>query len=74
MGKSILYKIDVLPLIVTRIEPTLALVAGSVLLSLLIAVPLASIAARNRGSAPITSSASSRPLGSASRRSGSASC
>ncbi|ABC93133.1 probable dipeptide ABC transporter, permease protein (plasmid) [Rhizobium etli CFN 42] len=51
MGKSILYKVDVLKLIVTRIEPTLALVASSVLLSVLIAVPLAAIAARNAGRA-----------------------
>ncbi|HWT57918.1 MAG TPA: ABC transporter permease [Rhizobium sp.] len=52
MGKSILYKIDVLKLIVTRIEPTLALVVTSVVLSVLIAVPMASIAARNAGRAP----------------------
>ncbi|MBB5665940.1 peptide/nickel transport system permease protein [Rhizobium leguminosarum] len=52
MGKSILYKIDVLKLIVTRIEPTLALVVASVVLSVLIAVPMASIAARNAGRAP----------------------
>jgi len=49
MGKSIVYKTDVLKLIATRIEPTLALVAGSVLLSILIAVPMASIASRKRG-------------------------
>ena len=49
MGRSILYKIDVLELIATRIEPTLALVGGSVLLALLIAVPLAAIAAKYRG-------------------------
>ncbi|SCB58452.1 peptide/nickel transport system permease protein [Rhizobium aethiopicum] len=52
MGKSILYKIDVLKLIATRIEPTLALVATSVVLSILIAVPMAAIAARNAGRAP----------------------
>ncbi|MDF0696549.1 ABC transporter permease [Rhizobium sp. MC63] len=52
MGKSILYKIDVLKLIVTRIEPTLALVVSSVALSVLIAVPMAAIAARNAGRAP----------------------
>ncbi|AUW47937.1 ABC transporter permease [Rhizobium leguminosarum] len=52
MGKSILYKIDVLKLIVTRIEPTLALVVSSVVLSVLIAVPMAAIAARNAGRAP----------------------
>ncbi len=49
MGRSILYKIDVLELIGTRIEPTLVLVGGSVLLALLIAVPLAAIAAKYRG-------------------------
>lgn len=52
MGRSILYKIDVLKLIATRIEPTLALVLSSVLLSVLIAVPMAAIAARNAGRAP----------------------
>lgn len=52
MGKSILYKIDVLKLIVTRIEPTVALVVASVLLSIAIAVPMAAIAARNSGRAP----------------------
>ncbi|MBZ5761365.1 ABC transporter permease [Rhizobium sp. VS19-DR104.2] len=52
MGKSVLYKIDVLKLILTRIEPTLALVATSVVLSVLIAVPLAAIAARSNGRAP----------------------
>lgn len=49
MGRSILYKIDVLKLILTRIEPTLMLVLCSVLLSVLIAVPLAAVAARNQG-------------------------
>ncbi|MPT22383.1 MAG: ABC transporter permease, partial [Starkeya sp.] len=43
------YKIDVLRLIGTRIEPTFALVLCSVLLSILIAVPLAALAARNQG-------------------------
>ncbi|NKL18123.1 ABC transporter permease [Rhizobium leguminosarum] len=52
MGKSILYKLDVLKLIVTRIEPTLALVVSSVVLSVLIAVPMSAIAARNAGRAP----------------------
>ena len=52
MGKSILYKIDVLKLIATRIEPTLALVVSSVVLSVLIAVPMSAIAARNAGRAP----------------------
>lgn len=49
MGRSLVFKVDVLPLIATRIEPTLVLVVGSVLLSLLIAVPLATIASRHRG-------------------------
>lgn len=49
MGRSLVFKVDVLPLIATRIEPTLVLVAGSVLLSLLIAVPLATLASRRRG-------------------------
>ena len=49
MGKSILYKIDVLKLITTRIEPTLVLVLASVALSVLIAVPMAALAARNHG-------------------------
>lgn len=49
MGTSIVYKIDVLRLIGTRIEPTFALVLCSVLLSILIAVPLAALAARNQG-------------------------
>ena len=70
MGRSILYKIDVLKLIATRIEPTLALVLCSVLLSMLIAVPLAAIAARNRAGSPTTRCASSRRSASAFRRSG----
>ncbi|KGM34172.1 ABC transporter permease [Inquilinus limosus] len=49
MGRSILYKVPVLRLIAERIEPTLLLVFGAVLLSLLIAVPFAAIAARRRG-------------------------
>jgi peptide/nickel transport system permease protein len=49
MGKSVLYKIDVLKLILTRIEPTLVLVLASVVLSVLIAVPMAALAARNHG-------------------------
>ena len=49
MGKSILYKIDVLKLIATRIEPTLMLVLTSVTLSVPIAVPMAALAARNQG-------------------------
>jgi peptide/nickel transport system permease protein len=49
MGKSILYKVDSLKLIASRIEPTLFLVLGAVVLALLIAVPLATASARNRG-------------------------
>lgn len=51
MGKSILYRADVLKLIGERIGPTLFLVLGSVVLAVLIAVPLATLAARNRGGA-----------------------
>ena len=50
MGRSTLYKIDVLRLIATRIEPTLALVGMGVLMALLIAVPLAALSARRQGS------------------------
>jgi peptide/nickel transport system permease protein len=49
LGRSILYKVEVLPLIGGRLEPTLALVAAGVCLSLLIAVPLAAVAARRHG-------------------------
>ncbi|WP_102961398.1 ABC transporter permease [Mangrovicella endophytica] len=49
MGRSILYKVDVLGLVAARIEPTLVLVFGAVLLSLLIAVPLAALSARRQG-------------------------
>ena len=49
MGTSILYRVDVLRLIGERVAPTLVLVIGSVLLAMLIAVPLAAVAARNRG-------------------------
>ncbi|MBL8906825.1 MAG: ABC transporter permease [Rhizobiales bacterium] len=50
MGTSILYRIDVVRLIGERIGPTLSLVLGSVILAIAIAVPLATAAARNRGS------------------------
>jgi len=49
MGRSILYKVDVIGLIFERLEPTVVLVFGSVLVALLITIPLATIAARNRG-------------------------
>ena len=49
MGTSIVYRVDVLRLTANRIEPTLVLVIGSVILALLIAVPLATIAACYRG-------------------------
>lgn len=51
MGKSTLFKIDVLRLIATRIEPTLALVAAGVVMALVISVPFAAISARRQGSA-----------------------
>lgn len=50
MGTSILYRIDVVRLIGERIGPTLFLVLGSVVLAVAIAVPLATAAARRRGS------------------------
>lgn len=49
MGKSLIYRVDTLKLIMTRIEPTLYLVFGSVLLAMLFTVPLAATAARHRG-------------------------
>jgi len=49
MGRSIVFKIGVLDLMANRILPTVLLVVGSVILSLLITVPLASLAARHRG-------------------------
>lgn len=49
MGRSILYKVDVLGLVAGRIEPTLVLVLGSVVLAVLIAVPMAVLAARTKG-------------------------
>ncbi|WP_374369848.1 ABC transporter permease [Dongia sp.] len=49
MGRSILYKIPVLRLIGERIEPTLLLVGGSVFLALALAIPLAALAATQRG-------------------------
>jgi peptide/nickel transport system permease protein len=49
MGRSILYKIEVLRLIAARIEPTLMLVLTSVVLAILIALPMSAIAARRQG-------------------------
>lgn len=49
MGKSILYKIDVLKLVAARIEPTLMLVLTSVVLAIIIALPMSAIAARRQG-------------------------
>jgi len=51
MGRSILYKVDVLGLVLARLEPTLVLVAGAVALSLLICVPLATLSAKQQGTA-----------------------
>ncbi|WJY13677.1 ABC transporter permease [Pectobacteriaceae bacterium CE90] len=49
MGKSIIYRVDTLKLIMSRLEPTVYLVLGSVLLSILFTIPLAASAARHRG-------------------------
>lgn len=48
LSESIVYKFDANSVIGIRLEPTLWLVTGSVVLSLLIAVPLTAIAARQR--------------------------
>lgn len=50
MGRSTLYKVDVLSLVATRIEPTLALVSMGVFMALLIAVPFAALSALRQGS------------------------
>jgi peptide/nickel transport system permease protein len=49
LGKSIIYRVDTLKLIFSRMEPTLWLIGGSVLLAVLLTVPLAAIAARQQG-------------------------
>ncbi|KAA9000656.1 ABC transporter permease [Affinibrenneria salicis] len=49
LGKSIVYKVDTLKLIDSRLDPTLWLIVGSVLLSILFTVPLSALAARQRG-------------------------
>lgn len=49
LGKPIVYRVDTLKLIGSRLEPTLRLVLGSVLLAIALTVPLAAIAARQRG-------------------------
>jgi peptide/nickel transport system permease protein len=48
LGRSILYKADVLPLVGGRLEPTLALVLFSVCLAVLIAIPPAALGARQQ--------------------------
>ncbi|OAT76536.1 ABC transporter permease [Mangrovibacter phragmitis] len=49
LGKSIVYRVDTLKLISSRLEPTIWLVAGSVLLAIVITIPLAAMASRHRG-------------------------
>ena len=49
LGKSIVCRVDTLKLINSRLEPTLWLVLGSMLLAVALTVPLASVAARQRG-------------------------
>ncbi|WP_092757983.1 ABC transporter permease [Rhodoferax sp. OV413] len=49
LGKSIIYRVDTLKLIFSRMEPTLWLIGGSVLLAVLLTIPMAAIAARNQG-------------------------
>lgn len=49
LGKSIVYRVDTLELIFSRMEPTLWLIGGSVLLAVLLTIPLAATAARQQG-------------------------
>ncbi|WP_428241955.1 ABC transporter permease [Gynuella sp.] len=49
LGKSIIYKTETLKVILSRFEPTLLFVLGSVFLAIAISVPLASVAARRPG-------------------------
>ncbi|AJQ96489.1 ABC transporter permease [Gynuella sunshinyii] len=49
LGKSIIYKTETLKVILSRFEPTLLFVLGSVFLAIVISVPLASVAARKPG-------------------------
>jgi peptide/nickel transport system permease protein len=49
LGKSIIYRVDTLKLIFSRMEPTLWLIGGSVLLAVLLTIPLAAMAARQQG-------------------------
>ncbi|MDQ7246161.1 ABC transporter permease [Dongia sedimenti] len=51
MGRSILYKSEVLGIVTDRIEPTAVLVAGSVLLAVVFAVSLSALAATHKGRA-----------------------
>lgn len=49
LGQSIVYKIPVLELIVSRLEPTILLLAFSTILSVVLTIPLAIVAATRRG-------------------------
>lgn len=51
MGTSVVYRVDTSRLIAERLEPTLILLAGGIALAILIALPLALLAARRRGAA-----------------------
>jgi peptide/nickel transport system permease protein len=72
LGKSIVYRVDTLKLIASRLEPTLWLVLGSVLLAIVLTVPLA--AARQRGRLADRLIRLFTTAGLGFRRSGSASC
>ncbi len=48
LGRSIIYKMDTLQLLLERLQPTVLFVVGSVLIAIIIAVPLAAIAARQQ--------------------------
>jgi peptide/nickel transport system permease protein len=51
LGRSVIYRAPVLGVVVERIAPTVFLIGFAVLLSILISVPLASLAASRRGRA-----------------------
>ncbi len=74
MGRSILYKVDVLGLILQRLEPTLVLVAGSVVLSLSSACRSPRSPRGGRARPPTAACGSPRRSASACRTSGWRSC
>ena len=75
LGDSLLYRVPVREMVIERSPVTLWLLAYSTVLAMLIAVPLATLAARRKdGSGRPGRARRARSSGSACRRSGSASC